>query len=372
MDHRFDCLKDYFHFEILATSPKEKKLCLLYLYKKICQIVLKYPEYSDYKDFSPFDKKGNLLENHSELSNEQLKMLLKKISNGKSHIEIKAKRAIEFLNLDDEKIHILFKEKEFDDKTYLKFFYDDLSNVKLDDIITHLPPPFLEKNIILKNKNKNTLVDYRYLSSGEHQKYQNISTHLYHLTNLISVQRANEMNGENRLAYKYINLVFDEIEICYHPEYQRTFVNTLVQMLKVRGMNEKCMLNIFFVTHSPFILSDIPISRALFLNGGNQYFQKQNTFAANIGEMFYDFFFLKSTIGAFAEEKIKKAVEYRQRKNPDQEKELPEQDKSPKQKEYEAIIKSIGDPVIRSLIEEVEVEVEDEEVSSEEEAREDV
>lgn len=346
IDGRFDFLKKHFHFSISQKSPKEKKLCLLYLYKKIWQIVLRYPEYSDYRVFSPFDKDGKFNEVTVAMSEELRINLLRKIRIGKSHIELKAKRAINFLELDDEKICTLAESSEFEVKTYLQKFYDNPDSQRLIDLIEHLPPSIFEKNIELKNKTKNVPVDYKQLSSGEHQKYQTISTHLYHLMNLISVQNSNNANGEKRLAYKYINLIFDEIEVCFHPEYQRTFVNTLLQMLKVRKITEKCAINIFLVTHSPFILSDIPTSNVLFLKEGTQdYSEKERrTFAENIGEMFYDSFFMEQTIGAFAESKLKELVKWKQGL----------ESKIANEKDAKYVLDCIGDPVIRSLIDEVE------------------
>lgn len=345
-DDRYKYLSDFFHFSILQDSPKEKKLCLLYLYKKICQIVLKYPEYADYKAFSPFDKDGKFKEPMDELPESQKKTLLDKIANGKSHIEIKAKRAINFLHLSDEKIRTLLISLKFDSNVFLNVFEGNFDERDLDWIIEHLPPSIFEKNIVLKNKKKNVLVDYKKLSSGEHQKYQNISTHLYHIMNLISVQKENERNHEKRLAYKYVNLVFDEIEICFHPEYQRTFVNILVQMLIARKINEKCVINIFLVTHSPFILSDIPTSNVLFLKEGGQDYsgKERRTFAENIGEMFYDSFFMEHTIGAFAEWKLKELVKKKQGV----------ESKITDEEEAKYILDCIGDSVIRSLIDEVE------------------
>lgn len=348
IDTRFKYLKEKFNFSILQESPRAKKICLLYLYKKICQIVLRYPEYLGYREFSPFDEKGyySITRPEPVLTAELQEKLMDKILNGKSHIEIKAKRAINFLGLGDEIIRTLVAGFKFDYKKYIKLFYDRYEEKNLGDIIEHLPPSIFEKNIELKNKTKNVLIDYKQLSSGEHQKYQTISTHLYHLMNLISVQTSNEANGGDRLAYKYINLVFDEIEVCFHPEYQRTFVNTLLQMLKIRKINEKCVINIFLVTHSPFILSDIPTSNVLFLKEGGQDYsgKERRTFAENIGEMFYDSFFMEHTIGAFAEWKLKELVKKKQGV----------ESKITDVEEAKYILDCIGDSVIRSLIDEVE------------------
>lgn len=345
IDERFECLITNYSLNISQNSPVEKKLCLLYLYKKICQIVVRYSEYKDYKAFSPFNKDGLVEETETTPLNEnETRDLLSKIINGKSHIELKARRAIEFLKLHDNQIHSLLASQSFDVDSYLKIWWSNPHEIHLDSILEHLPPSIFEKKITLTNEKEKTIVDYRQLSSGEHQKYQTISTHLYHITNLISVQKANEATEDKRLAYKHLNLVFDEIEISFHPEYQRTIVNDLLQMISKRKIEDYCTINIFLVTHSPFILSDIPRSNILFMQTEEDKEKKlpKYTFAQNIGEMMYDSFFMKKTIGDFAESKLKDLIKWKQGKNPS----LSDIDAT-------NILNAIGDPVIRSLIEEI-------------------
>ena len=346
LDERFKCLITNYSLNILNNSPNEKKICLLYLYKKICQIVLRYSEYKEYQSFSPFNKDGDVENTEAiPLNENKTKELLDKILSGKSHIELKARRAIEFLRLSDEQIQFLLTSQSFDVDTYLKIWWTNPHEKNLDEILEHLPPSIFEKKITLTNEKEKTIVDYRQLSSGEHQKYQTISTHLYHITNLISVQKANVANHEKRLAYKHINLVFDEIEISFHPEYQRKIVNDLLQMIIKRKINNYCTINIFLVTHSPFILSDIPRSNILFMRTEEDKYKElpKYTFAQNIGEMMYDSFFMEKTIGDFAERKLKELIKWKQGKN-----------QSLSEKEADAIINAIGDPVIRSLIDEIE------------------
>ena len=66
-------------------------------------------------------------------------------------------------------------------------------------------------------------------------------------------------------------------------------------------------INITFTTHSPFILSDIPLCNVLFLKEGKPCYEamQENTFGANIHSMLRNGFFLPSLpIGEFAHEKI--------------------------------------------------------------------
>ena len=61
-----------------------------------------------------------------------------------------------------------------------------------------------------------------------------------------------------------------------------------------------------FVTHSPYILSDIPKTNVLFLKDGMPcYNMQENTFGANINSLLKNGFFLPGLpIGQFAHEKI--------------------------------------------------------------------
>ena len=65
-------------------------------------------------------------------------------------------------------------------------------------------------------------------------------------------------------------------------------------------------VNILSVTHSPFVLSDIPKSNVLFLkNGHPDSMMQENTFGSNIHSMLKNGFFLPSLpIGEFAYKKI--------------------------------------------------------------------
>ena len=148
-----------------------------------------------------------------------------------------------------------------------------------------------------------------------------------------------------RPKYSAVNLVFDEVEICFHPEYQRNFVKRILDLLDSLEYNHY-YINVFLITHSPFILSDIPASNVLFLENGTQDVSKDKdtlTFAQNIGEMMYDSFFMEKTIGDFAEAKLKELIKRKQGKD----------SKIKTDEEAKRILDLIGDPVIRSLIEEI-------------------
>lgn len=160
-----------------------------------------------------------------------------------------------------------------------------------------LPPAIYYWDLAFKANGKNIMLES--FSSGEKQKLFSLSAIVYHLQNLNSV--ANE-----KFKYHSINVILEEIELYFHPEWQRTFCNGLMQMIRDANLSNISSINILFVTHSPYILSDIPKSNVLFLKDGHpENSMQENTFGANINSLLKNGFFMPSLpIGAFAHEKI--------------------------------------------------------------------
>ena len=239
--------------------------------------------------------------------------LLNKIKKDNTHITKKIRRVVNFLRLDDSKFN---NKNTFSWNNYIDGIVTHFKSPL--DIDNHLPPSIFDYELILEKeleeKSKKEYVNYNNLSSGELQLLQTLSVHAYHIENILSV------HGNDRPKYRCLNLVFDEIEMCFHPEYQRQFVQRLINILTTISNNQvsnkdEVFFNIIIITHSPFILSDIPKEKILFIENGKQVSKKLNTFAGNIGEMMYESFFLTSTIGEFAENKIKKLIEEKKDEN---------------------------------------------------------
>ena len=244
------------------------------------------------------------------------------------------------LDVNDEPV-LIYSDRYIVERKDESFFYYDENNqhVKIEDV----------ENIKILE------IDYRQLSSGEIQLIQTISTHLYHVMNLIS-------SLDSASKYKCFNMIFDEVEISFHPEYQRLFISRLISALTAMNVNSSHFINIFIVTHSPFLLSDIPLKQILFLEEGTAKKKIMNTFAGNIGEMMYDSFFMKSTIGEFSEEKLKRIIKIKQGKNPDEKKddgtlkllsETSELKRNELLDECDVVLNYIGDPIFRNLIKEI-------------------
>ena len=106
--------------------------------------------------------------------------------------------------------------------------------------------------------------------------------------------------------YHCFNIVIDEAEICFHPEYQRTFLSKLLALLDRLEFNYGPYINIIFTTHSPFLLSDIPDKHILYMTEKD--IPTGKTFGSNIYDLLNQQFFMDDTIGQFASDKIKEVI----------------------------------------------------------------
>ena len=114
--------------------------------------------------------------------------------------------------------------------------------------------------------------------------------------------------------------MLDEIEICFHPDYQRKFLKWFVDIIVRMRLNKKFGMHVIFTTHSPFLLSDIPKVNILSLeNGEPKPLAMHNTFCANVYDLLRSPFFMKEYIGEFAAEKLDQLVEDVNNKNIDSE-----------------------------------------------------
>lgn len=330
-----------------VDSSKSKE-CLAYIQLKILKIIKTYPSYEKYKDCIQY----SFYEDDIKIPNPDLfRELIAKILDDPSHIATKIRRSINFIKKDNGFIPT---------ECGCTFYEPKISAItSIDEINDLLPPPIYDYELIVDKSNDNgeivqTEIPYNQLSSGEIQLLQTLSIHAYHIGNLITV-------SNDRPKYSNINLIFDELEVCLHPEYQREFTSRLIKMLTALKKDD-IQFNVFIITHSPFVLSDIPRSNILYMlteeDKGKEL--PKYTFAQNIGEMMYDSFFMDKTIGDFAESKLKRIIKIRQGRNPDNNDGKYNDDDEGKnlqkihKKEMEMNLALIGDPVIRSLIEEIE------------------
>ncbi|UOV58158.1 hypothetical protein MUN60_09835, partial [Flavobacterium psychrophilum] len=229
--------------------------------------------------------------------------------NDESHITFKLKQTLNYIRFSKSNIPI---KKQ---RVPLKIISDFISKIKENknyskiNTIELIPPPFFNTDIIL-NSDKNEKIEFKTLSSGEKQKIYSISSILYHLSNLDSVK-----NTRTKTAYTNVNIVLEEIELYFHPEMQRNFINDILDSISGIELYKIKAINFCFVSHSPFILSDIPKENIMFLenidNKAVQILDDKSTFGANIHDLLKDGFFMKKgSIGEFAKNRITKTIQW--------------------------------------------------------------
>ena len=107
---------------------------------------------------------------------------------------------------------------------------------------------------------------------------------------------------------EHILLFLDEIEITLHPEWQRRLVSDMIEFLNKFARENH--IHLLFSSHSPILLSDIPIENVCFLqrrgNCSTVVTPKiHNTFGANIYDLYREPFFLANgVVGEFSSRKI--------------------------------------------------------------------
>lgn len=289
-----------FSIDLDKLKGNDILVAALYLVCKVINIGMTYPTYDTYKseilseNEEEFDFTQVLDVNSNQLLIAPMRKLAKKVKRQKGHISLKVGRVVLFLRA-KQKRNIDIGEN-FTLEDYEKAFWKGMPTNSVDRISKILPPSIFFYEIMLEKTidgiSNGEILPMRQMSSGERQFVFTTSTIAYHLQNLRSVR-------EPSPRYRNIHLILDEVEICFHPEYQRTFVSKLLQLLTRLQLNtdwyEGCHISIWIVTHSPFILSDIPQRCILYLKDGHQESGSSfvNPFGANINDILKQSFFLE-------------------------------------------------------------------------------
>lgn len=256
--------------------------------------------YSQYKRFF-YVSHRNI---RSKVDEKQLQALVIRLSLDKSHITRKIRHILAYIcyglyesQLEYDISVLSDKAKEIIDKEVAKgnpigkqFIYG------IDDLV---PPPIFDVKIQLVDQQNGNDVAFETLSSGEKQQAFVVSSILYHLGNIESVFRD---NNKNRITYSNVCIILEEIELYFHPQFQKNLIKYILDGIKQMSFAHIKGIQLMIVTHSPFVLSDIPTSNILALEDGMQSKTELQTFGANIYDMLNTSFFLhNSTIGDFAQ-----------------------------------------------------------------------
>ena len=329
-----------------------------YLTAKIYSIVDRYPKYKAYWNLF-FKEEPSMLYRRLKYvitkrvpyaNQQKLYKLLNALSEDHTHITIKLNQVISLLRY-------MKGCKKIKDFSWLSnnpqgFSYDEyiqkvhgVSSVNtIEEIQLLLPPPIFSIDISLArhSESQENIVSLADMSSGERQMLFVLSTYIYHVLNLKSIAQ-----DISRVSYRNFFLILDEVEICFHPDYQRQFIGRLIKAIVDLGLNKEYSFNILLATHSPFILSDIHKQNILYLREGKDVSEKieVNPFCANVNDILDQSFFMENGFsGEFATGKVQDLIKF-----------LNSKSKRSKSgwtfDNAECFIKNIvGDPIIQSAL----------------------
>lgn len=204
----------------------------------------------------------------------------------------------------------------------------------LEDIYKNELLSFMMNNNILRcnflNSKKNDC-HFLELSSGEKLLLNVLTNFSYTLFRL-----PNDYNGV---------MLFDEIELSFHPNWQKKFLKKLVYVQNEISRKKNLHLHLIFTSHSPFIISDLPKTNIVFLKKGKQVYPDINTFGANIHTLLsHGFFMQDGLMGEFAKEKINQVYNFITKRETKYIRML---------EEAKDIINIIGEPVIKRQLQEL-------------------
>lgn len=140
-------------------------------------------------------------------------------------------------------------------------------------------------------------------------------------------------------------LFIDDVEISFHPELQRTFINDVIKYISKENPMNNLKIQLIISTHSPIIITDLPSDNIIFLDKDEKHNcivqrTQTKTFGANIYQLFKDAFFMSEIVGEFAKEKINNIIEILSKNK------LTEEDKE----QVNLIIGIIGEPVMQKIL----------------------
>lgn len=278
-----------------------------YVVYKVLNIAEKYPSYSHYGKYlftnclfcsaPPEDRLRTL---------QMAKDMARAAKRNKSHIGLKLNQALHFIystrRLTREQWIRL--EQPFNYTEYCQIIGIKEKGMTVQNRSEFLPPSIFHPEVHLTKLSNGEKVTLTHLSSGERQMMFTLSTLVYHIMNLRSVPT----NGR-RVRYGNVCLVMDEVEICFHPDYQRMFVKRFLDTIKTMGLNQKFGIHVIITTHSPFLLSDIPLDNILSMEDGKpKKMELRNTFCANVYDLLNNPFFMHQFMGDLASEKLDRLI----------------------------------------------------------------
>lgn len=269
-----------------------------YTKRKLFKIVRNYQEFDKYLVKGTYDKIPNLLDFISKeifASRSHKTLKVRQIVNTIKYCLLSNKNAEQLKNdykIINENGHVWNDGKfQISINDFAKVLLEHKENQQIIELI---PNAFFKVRVKFKGE-----AGFENFSSGEQQFINAITTIIYHVLNIDSNNK-----------YTSVNIIFDEVELYFHPDYQRKFIKELLDRFRNLRLKSVKSINILFLTHSPFILSDIPSKNILRLEDGEVSKKEfSQTFGANVHDLLANNFFLNDGfMGEFAKKKIERLI----------------------------------------------------------------
>lgn len=325
----------------LKEGSDEYNMAVFYLAYKTLKICFTYNDYNELLDVKQLHQvcANNNTGVFIEYENKWLPTIANKVvnkimNNLGDHITLKIAQCLDFMKYESMDKEITVKVDEF-----VEFYRPET----YDDVVKKLYPPFYEMDILFtkvgyrKKNSWNTSkssMKLSQMSSGEKQLLYAMSYILYHLKNIQSVNE-----DKYRIPYHHVNIIMDEVELYFHPDYQRKLISMLISCLSWSHIDRRKIrsINLIVATHSPFVLSDIMTENSLYLKDGKPVKVKKQTFGGNYYNMLKgSFFFRDSAIGEVSSNSIRQWVAKKKQTG-----EIPSRE----------ILDLVGDPFIKRFLE---------------------
>lgn len=205
---------------------------------------------------------------------------------------------------------------QFDERSIFHYFYFQVDNDNMRTFLGWLQgnPTFIASRYFDLHY-AHDVDDFTILSSGE-KAMLDMYSRIY---DVIISKHQRDSNHEWPTLF-----VFDEAEIGFHPEWQRSYIKNITLFLEEMAQKASALhrryrpessdfrYQVILTSHSPIILSDIPSQCAIMLRRKydekrteNLSTSRKQTFGTNIFELYKDSFFLEGgLVGEFASDYI--------------------------------------------------------------------
>lgn len=298
----------------LHDRGNTKNKVVLYIPYKMHSILTKYEPYYKRKYLSDEDCSSMLIMWPSQTIKKQIREDVRTILNTDDYTTLKLQQSLNYLKYRDGDLYDAQVENQMPEGIDSIVTFEQLSKqvvygTTMANTVKFLPPPVFSGDIVLKNKKGKKYLLHT-ISSGQMQKLNVAGSLVYHLRNLDY-----RVPGTNRVEYSNVNVIFDELELYFHPDYQRTLLSYLLEQIENAQLEYIKSINLILVTHSPFILTDIPKCNILYLSQNEKEIPKRMTMAANIYDLLDDQFFLEYTVGDVIRKEIEELIRIYQDKD---------------------------------------------------------